>query len=72
MMRPSAALALLFFVAAPALAQYSDIPRSDDGIGKLYMGREIARITGQPPARMMRLIENDAGYWFYRLLRPKA
>jgi ubiquinone/menaquinone biosynthesis C-methylase UbiE len=41
-------LALLF--AAPALAQYTEIPRSDDGIGKVYMGREIAHVMGHEGA----------------------
>ena len=44
-----AAFALLLG-AAPALAQYSEIPRSDDGIGKVYMGREIAHVMGHEGA----------------------
>ena len=48
-MRLRAAL-LFFFIAAPAFAQYSDIPRSDDGIGKVYMGREIAHVMGHEGA----------------------
>jgi len=48
-MRIGAALALLL-LAAPALAQYSEIPRSDDGIGKVYMGREIAHVMGHEGA----------------------
>jgi ubiquinone/menaquinone biosynthesis C-methylase UbiE len=37
-------------IAAPAFAQYSEIPRSDDGIGKVYMGREIAHVMGHEGA----------------------
>jgi ubiquinone/menaquinone biosynthesis C-methylase UbiE len=48
-MRLSAAL-LFVFIAAPAFAQYSEIPRSDDGIGKVYMGREIAHVMGHEGA----------------------
>jgi ubiquinone/menaquinone biosynthesis C-methylase UbiE len=44
-----AAFALLL-AAAPAFAQYTDIPRSDDGIGKVYMGREIAHVMGHEGA----------------------
>jgi ubiquinone/menaquinone biosynthesis C-methylase UbiE len=44
-----AAFALLLG-AAPAFAQYTDIPRSDDGIGKVYMGREIAHVMGHEGA----------------------
>jgi hypothetical protein len=52
MMRMRAALAAfaLLLGAAPALAQYTDIPRSDDGIGKVYMGREIAHVMGHEGA----------------------
>jgi ubiquinone/menaquinone biosynthesis C-methylase UbiE len=52
MMRIQAALAAfaLLLGAAPALAQYTDIPRSDDGIGKVYMGREIAHVMGHEGA----------------------
>jgi ubiquinone/menaquinone biosynthesis C-methylase UbiE len=52
MMRIRAALAAfaLLFGAAPAFAQYTDIPRSDDGIGKVYMGREIAHVMGHEGA----------------------
>ena len=46
----SAGIALFLFIAAPALAQYSEIPRSDDGIGKVYMGREIAHVMGHEGA----------------------
>ena len=38
------------FGALPAFAQYTDIPASSDGIGKLYMGREIARVMGHEGA----------------------
>jgi ubiquinone/menaquinone biosynthesis C-methylase UbiE len=48
-MRLRAALVLLL-IATPALAQYSEIPRSDDGIGKVYMGREIAHVMGHEGA----------------------
>ena len=48
-MRIGAALAFLL-IAAPAFAQYSEIPRSDDGIGKVYMGREIAHVMGHEGA----------------------
>jgi ubiquinone/menaquinone biosynthesis C-methylase UbiE len=52
MMRIRAALAAvaLLLGAAPAFAQYTDIPRSDDGIGKVYMGREIAHVMGHEGA----------------------
>jgi ubiquinone/menaquinone biosynthesis C-methylase UbiE len=50
MMRLSAALAFFLLSAAPALAQYTEIPRSDDGIGKVYMGREIAHVMGHEGA----------------------
>jgi ubiquinone/menaquinone biosynthesis C-methylase UbiE len=52
MMRIRAAFAAvaLLLGAAPALAQYTDIPRSDDGIGKVYMGREIAQVMGHEGA----------------------
>ncbi len=49
-MRLSAALAFFLLSAAPALAQYTEIPRSDDGIGKVYMGREIAHVMGHEGA----------------------
>ncbi len=50
-MRIWAALAaLLLLSAGPALAQYTEIPRSDDGIGKVYMGREIAHVMGHEGA----------------------
>ena len=50
-MRIRAALAaLLLLWAAPALAQYTEIPPSDDGIGKVYMGREIAHVMGHEGA----------------------
>ena len=51
-MRLRAALAAfaLLLGAAPVLAQYTDIPRSDDGIGKVYMGREIAHVMGHEGA----------------------
>jgi ubiquinone/menaquinone biosynthesis C-methylase UbiE len=51
-MRLRAALAafLLLLGAAPAVAQYTEIPRSDDGIGKVYMGREIAHVMGHEGA----------------------
>jgi ubiquinone/menaquinone biosynthesis C-methylase UbiE len=52
MMRIRGALAAfaLMLGAAPAFAQYTDIPRSDDGIGKVYMGREIAHVMGHEGA----------------------
>jgi ubiquinone/menaquinone biosynthesis C-methylase UbiE len=34
----------------PALAQYSHIAPSDDGIGEVYMGREIAHVMGHEGA----------------------
>lgn len=50
-MRIRAALAVLLLLgAAPVLAQYTEIPRSDDGIGKVYMGREIAHVMGHEGA----------------------
>lgn len=49
-MRLRAALAFALLCAAPAFAQYSEIPRSDDGIGKVYMGREIAHVMGHEGA----------------------
>ena len=36
--------------AVPAVAQYSDVPASEDGIGKVYMGREIAHVMGHEGA----------------------
>ena len=36
--------------ATPASAQYKDAPASSDGIGKIYMGREIARVMGHEGA----------------------
>jgi ubiquinone/menaquinone biosynthesis C-methylase UbiE len=52
MMRLRVALAAfaLLIGAAPAFAQYTDIPRSQDGIGKVYMGREIAHVMGHEGA----------------------
>ncbi len=52
-MRAPAALvvfALLLFAAPATFAQYTDIPRSQDGIGKVYMGREIAHVMGHEGA----------------------
>ncbi len=51
-MRLRAALAAfaLLLITAPAFAQYSEIPRSQDGIGKVYMGREIAHVMGHEGA----------------------
>ncbi len=42
--------ALLILGVAPVYAQYTDIPASDDGIGKVYMGREIAHVMGHEGA----------------------
>jgi ubiquinone/menaquinone biosynthesis C-methylase UbiE len=41
---------LLILGVAPVYAQYTDIPASDDGIGKVYMGREIAHVMGHEGA----------------------
>jgi ubiquinone/menaquinone biosynthesis C-methylase UbiE len=49
-LRAGLAAFVLLFGAAPVLAQYTDIPRSDDGIGKVYMGREIAHVMGHEGA----------------------
>ena len=49
--RTTALAALLVLLGgAPAVAQYSHIPPSDDGIGEVYMGREIARVMGHEGA----------------------
>jgi ubiquinone/menaquinone biosynthesis C-methylase UbiE len=62
-MRARAALCFALLIAAPALAQYSNIPASDDGIGKLYMGREIAHVMGHEGAdwleRPERIIQEE-------------
>jgi len=49
-LRTALAAFALLLGAAPAFAQYTDIPRSDDGIGKVYMGREIAHVMGHEGA----------------------
>lgn len=33
-----------------------------------HMGREVRSVTGASPAEIMRLIESEESYWFYRLL----
>lgn len=33
-----------------------------------HMGRQVRRVTGMPPARIMELIETEESFWFYRLL----
>jgi ubiquinone/menaquinone biosynthesis C-methylase UbiE len=61
--RAGAALCFALLIAGPALAQYSNIPASDDGIGKLYMGREIAHVMGHEGAdwleRPERIIQEE-------------
>ena len=49
-MRLRAAILFALLTAGPAAAQYSDIPASDDGIGKVYLGREIAHVMGHEGA----------------------
>jgi ubiquinone/menaquinone biosynthesis C-methylase UbiE len=50
-MRLRPALAAFLVLLSPfASAQYSDGPRSDDGIGVIYMGREIAQVMGHEGA----------------------
>jgi SAM-dependent methyltransferase len=50
-MRFTPALAVcLVLLGLPATAQYKDIPASEDGIGVVYMGREIARVMGHEGA----------------------
>lgn len=44
------AACLLLLGAAPAFAQYTHIAPSDDGIGTVYMGREIAHVMGHEGA----------------------
>jgi ubiquinone/menaquinone biosynthesis C-methylase UbiE len=50
-------LTLLTFLAAPALADsashYETKPPSRDGIGKVYMGREISQVMGHRGARWL-------------------
>ena len=33
-----------------------------------HMIREVKRVTGHPPAKMLELIETDERFWFYRLM----
>jgi hypothetical protein len=33
-----------------------------------HMGRQVRRITGAPPAKIMDLIETEESYWIYRLM----
>ncbi len=50
-MRLRSALAAFLVLLSPlAWAQYTDIPASDDGIGVVYMGREIAHVMGHEGA----------------------
>jgi ubiquinone/menaquinone biosynthesis C-methylase UbiE len=42
--------AWLALIAFPAVAQYSPVPASSDGIGVSYMGREIAHVMGHEGA----------------------
>ncbi len=42
--------AFLVLLSPLAWAQYTDIPASDDGIGVVYMGREIAHVMGHEGA----------------------
>jgi ubiquinone/menaquinone biosynthesis C-methylase UbiE len=50
-MRLAPALAVAFLLLGlPASAQYHDVPASEDGIGVVYMGREIARVMGHEGA----------------------
>lgn len=49
-MRFGATLFVVLLAAGSAGAQYSEIPASDDGIGKVYMGREIAHVMGHEGA----------------------
>ena len=54
------ALLLLAFLAAPAFAQgYTTKPASPDGIGKVYMGREIAHVMGHQAADWLERPERD-------------
>lgn len=53
-----------FWFAAPAAAQapadrYQDVPRSADGIGKRYMGREIAGVMGWQGAAWLEREERE-------------
>ncbi len=50
-MRPLPLIAAwLALIALPAVAQYSPVPASSDGIGVNYMGREIAHVMGHEGA----------------------
>jgi ubiquinone/menaquinone biosynthesis C-methylase UbiE len=54
------ALLLLAFLAVPAFAQgYTTKPASPDGIGKVYMGREIAHVMGHQAADWLERPERD-------------
>ena len=64
--RRSATLAMLLWLAGAALAQpashaerYSAVPASADGIGKRYMGREIAAVMGWQGAAWLEREERD-------------
>jgi ubiquinone/menaquinone biosynthesis C-methylase UbiE len=41
---------ILLLAVQPAFAQYTDTPASQDGIGIVYMGREIAQVMGHEGA----------------------
>ncbi len=53
------AIIILAFIAGPAFAQYTTKPASPDGIGKVYMGREIAHVMGHQAADWLERPERD-------------
>lgn len=53
------AILILAFIAGPAFAQYTTKPASPDGIGKVYMGREIAHVMGHQAADWLERPERD-------------
>lgn len=46
----------------------ADLAASAGYADQSHMGREVRRATGVSPARLEALIENEEGFWFYRLL----
>ena len=50
LLRPILTGLFLALLSPLAWAQYTDIPASDDGIGVVYMGREIAHVMGHEGA----------------------
>jgi AraC-like DNA-binding protein len=48
--------------------RYAELAADSGYADQSHMGREVRRITGLPPGEIMRRIENEEAFWFYRLI----